>query len=134
MAAVYERGAFEGPAFYLLLFYFFSGEPKAKLAYCEQVIRKKLLPPPDQVELEILTILDLFTLAGQPERALERLERSYQVIAEPGYENFIPVTMIVELFVHLVAGTGDAELERLDEAIEGVLLDKPFCGRLAAIK
>lgn len=84
--------------------------------------------------MEILTILDLFTLAGQPERALERLERSYQVIAEPGYENFIPVMMIVELFVHLVAGTEDAELERLDEAIEGVLLDKPFCGRLAAIK
>ncbi|WP_438495674.1 winged helix-turn-helix domain-containing protein [Paenibacillus sp. IHBB 3054] len=120
--------------FYLLLFYFFSGDPKAKLAYCEQVIRKKLLPPPDQVELEILTILDLFTLAGQPERALERLERSYQVIAEPGYENFIPVTMIVELFVHLVAGTGDAELERLDEAIEGVLLDKPFLREIGSYK
>lgn len=120
--------------FYLLLYHFFSGEPKERLAYCEQIIERQLLYPEYQLELEILTILDLFTLAGQPERAVERLERSYQVIAELGYENFIPVTMITELFVHLVAGTGDDELNRMDEAIGAVLQEKPFLREIGSYK
>ncbi|MHA6531251.1 winged helix-turn-helix domain-containing protein [Paenibacillus sp. BAC0078] len=120
--------------FYLILFYIFSGDPKVKLNYCEQVISRKLLLPPYQLELEILTILDLFTLAGEPERALARLKRSYQVIAAPEFENFIPVTKITELFVHLVAGTGDEELKRMDEEIETILHEKPFLREIGSYK
>lgn len=120
--------------FYLLVFYFFSGNPKSRLTYCEQIIERQLLPSANQMELEILTILDLFILAGQPERAIERLKRSYQVIAEPGYENFVPVTMIVELMVHLVAGTAETELQRMDEAISKVLRDKPFLREIGSYK
>lgn len=56
------------------------------------------------------------------------------MIAEPGYENFIPVTMITELFVHLVAGAGDEELERMDEAIGRILQDKPFLREIGGYK
>ncbi len=120
--------------FSLILFYMFSGDPKAKLVYCEQVMEKKLLRPADQLELEILTILDLFILAGEPERALEQLTRSYEVIAELGYENFVPVTMITELLAHLAAGAGDEELDRLDEAIRQALVDKPFLRETGSYK
>ncbi|KWX73403.1 hypothetical protein AMQ84_23210 [Paenibacillus riograndensis] len=120
--------------FYLMIFYFLSGDPKERLAYCEQVIELKLVYPNYQLELEILTILDLFTLAGQPERALERLKRSHQVIAELGYDNFIPVTLITELFVHLTAGTGDEELKRMDEAIGVILQEKPFLREIGSYK
>ncbi|WP_054939168.1 winged helix-turn-helix domain-containing protein [Paenibacillus ihuae] len=120
--------------FSLVLFYLFSGDPKAKLVTCERMIEKKLLHPADQLELEILTILDLFILAGEPERALSQLTKSYEVIAELGYENFVPVTMITELFAHLAAGAGDEELNRLDEAIGQVLLDKPFLRETGSYK
>lgn len=120
--------------FYLNLFYFFIGDPTVKLEYAERLIERKLLNPPEQLELEILTMLDLYTLAGQPEKALERLKRSYQVIAGPGYENFVPVTMITELFIHLVAGAGDEQLERLDEAVSRILSDKPFLREIGGYK
>ncbi|MNO49742.1 Phosphate regulon transcriptional regulatory protein PhoB [compost metagenome] len=120
--------------FYLMIFYFLSGDPKERLGYCEQMIERQLLYPNYQLELEILTILDLFTLAGQPKRALERLKRSHQVIAELGYENFIPVTLITELFVHLVAGTGEEELKRMDEAIGIILQEKPFLREIGSYK
>ncbi|WP_019913040.1 winged helix-turn-helix domain-containing protein [Paenibacillus sp. HW567] len=120
--------------FYLILFYIFSGDPKIKLHFCEEVISRKILLPHYQLELEILTILDLFTLAGEPERALARLKWSYQVIAEREYENFIPVTKITELFVHLVAGTGDEELERMDREIETILHEKPFLREIGSYK
>lgn len=120
--------------FYLNLFYFFTGNPKEKVEYAERLIERNLLNPPEQLELEILTMLDLYTLAGQPDKALERLKRTYQVIAGPGFENFIPATMITELFVHLVAGTGEEELERLDEAVGRILRDKPFLREIGSYK
>ncbi|NQX47314.1 winged helix-turn-helix transcriptional regulator [Paenibacillus tritici] len=120
--------------FYLNLFYFFIGEPGVKVEYAERLIKKKLLNEPEQLELEILTMLDLYTLAGQPEKALERLKRSYQVISEPGFENFVPVTVITELFIHLVAGAGDVELERMDEAASRILQDKPFLREIGGYK
>jgi DNA-binding winged helix-turn-helix (wHTH) protein len=120
--------------FYLNLFYFFIGDPKVKMEYAERLIERKLLNPPEQLELEILTMLDLYTLAGQPEKALERLKRSYQVITGPGYENFVPMTVITELFIHLVAGAGDEQLERLDEAVGRILRDKPFLREIGGYK
>lgn len=120
--------------FYLNLFYFFIGDPKVKMEYAERLIARKLLNPSEQLELEILTMLDLYTLAGQPKKALERLKRSYQVISEPDYENFVPVTVITELFIQLVAGAGDDELERLDEAASRILRDKPFLREIGGYK
>ncbi|AIQ56615.1 winged helix-turn-helix domain-containing protein [Paenibacillus borealis] len=120
--------------FYLNLFYFFIGDPKVKVEYAERLIERKLLNSPEQLELEILTMLDLYTLAGQPEKALERLKRSYQVITGPGYENFVPVTMITELFIRLVAGAGEEELERLDGEVSRILRDKPFLREIGGYK
>ncbi|ETT76563.1 hypothetical protein C173_06091 [Paenibacillus sp. FSL R7-277] len=120
--------------FYLNLFYFFIGDPREKVAYAERLIARNLLNPPEQTELEILTMLDMYTLAGQTEKALERLKRSYQVIAGPGFENFIPVTVITELFIHLSAGACDEELERMDEAVSRILQDKPFLREIGNYK
>ncbi|AIQ45393.1 hypothetical protein R70723_05390 [Paenibacillus sp. FSL R7-0273] len=112
--------------FHLFLFYMFTGDPKKKLEVCERVIQAQVMHPEDQLELDILTILDLFILSGEPERALARLPRSYQAITEPGYENFVPVTMITELFAQLAAGAGNDVLMRLDEAVVQILQEKPF--------
>lgn len=112
--------------FHLFLFYMFTGEPEVKLAVCERVISAQVLHPEDQLELDILTILDLFILAGEPERALDRLVRSYQVISETEYENFVPVTMITELFAQLAAGAGNEVLMQIDQAIVKALQEKPF--------
>ncbi|WP_409343615.1 winged helix-turn-helix domain-containing protein [Paenibacillus sp. MBLB4367] len=119
----------------LLLFYIFTGNPKQKLALCEQVLEKKLLSPAQHREMEILNILDFYTLAGQPDKALERLKVSHTVIAEPKYENFIPQTAITEMFVHLVAGAEEHELEKMAEAIEtGILATKPFLREIGSYK
>ncbi|WP_313640271.1 winged helix-turn-helix domain-containing protein [Paenibacillus sp.] len=118
----------------LLICYMFLDDPKNKLDFCEQVLEKKILLPPQHKELEILNILDLYTLAGQPEKALERLKITHQVIKEPGYENFIPVTAISEMFVHLWMGTEDQELERMAKAIEALLLEKPFLREIGSYK
>lgn len=113
--------------YYLLLFYIFSGDdPNTRLALCEQVLEKHLLSGPQHTELEILNILDLYALAGEPHKALECLKLTHEVIAGPEYENFIPVTAISELFVHLVAGTADEQLEQLARRIDGLLLAQPF--------
>lgn len=120
--------------FYLNVFYFFIGDPKVKMEYAERLIERKLMNPPEQLELEILTILDLYTLAGRPDKALERLKRSYQVISELNYENFVPVMVITELFIRLVAGAGDEELERLDHKVSGILKAKPFLREIGSYK
>ncbi|MFD2875522.1 hypothetical protein ACFTAO_05325 [Paenibacillus rhizoplanae] len=38
------------------------------MEYAERLIARNLLNPPEQTELEILTMLDMYTLAGQPEK------------------------------------------------------------------
>lgn len=110
------------------------GDPKQKLEFCELVLEKKILLPPQHVEMEILNILDLYTLAGQPEKALERLKLTHEVIKEPGYENFIPVTAISEMLVHLWMGTEDQELERMAKDIEALLQEKPFLREIGSYK
>lgn len=112
--------------FHLFVFYMFTGDPQKKLAVCERMINAQVMHERDQLELDILTILDLFILSGVPERALARLPGSYQAISERGYENFVPVTMITELFAHLAAGSGNDLLTRLDEAVVQILQEKPF--------
>lgn len=121
--------------FYLLLLcYIFLGDPKNKLGFFEQVLEMKILSPPQHKEMEILNILDLYTLSGQPEKAVERLKLTHQVIKEPGYENFIPVTAITEMFVHLWMGAEDREIERMSKAIEVILKDKPFLREIGGYK
>ncbi|WP_018754333.1 winged helix-turn-helix domain-containing protein [Paenibacillus terrigena] len=121
--------------YWLLLFYMFTGDPKQNLALCEQVLEKKLLTPAQHREMEILNILDFYTLAGEPSKAFERLKLSHAVIAEPKYESFIPQTAITEMFVHLVAGTEDHELEKMATAIEdGILSAKPFLREIGSYK
>lgn len=120
--------------YFLLLCYIFLGDPKNKLDFCERVLEKKILLPPQHKEMEILNILELYTLAGQPEKALERLKLTYQVIKGPEYENFIPITAITEMFVHLWMGTEDQELERMAKAMEVLLLEKPFLREIGNYK
>lgn len=118
----------------LMICYIFLGDPKKKLEFCELVLEKKILLPPQHREMEILNILDLYTLAGQPEKALERLKLTHEVIKEPGYENFIPVTAISEMLVHLWMGTEDKELERMAKDIEVLLQEKPFLREIGSYK
>jgi len=119
----------------LLIFDMFTGDSKQNLARCEQVLEKRLLSPAQHLEMEILNILELYAQAGKPEQALERLKVSYAVIAEPKYESFIPQTAITEMFVHLVAGTADHELQEMAEAIEdGILSSKPYLREVGSYK
>lgn len=129
-----EEVGIEERFYSLLICYMFSGDPKIKLEFCEQVLEKKILLPPQHREMEILNILDLYVLSGQPEKALERLKLTHEVIKEPGYENFIPVTAISEMFVHLWMGTEDQELERMAKAIEVLLLERPFLREIGSYK
>lgn len=112
--------------YWLLLFYIYSGDPKTRITFCEKVLGKNVLSTPQHRELEILNILDLYTLAGEPHKAIERLKLTHVVIAEPGYEYFIPVTAITEMFVHIVAGAPDEELDQMAKGIDELLLSKPF--------
>jgi DNA-binding winged helix-turn-helix (wHTH) protein len=118
----------------LLICYIFLGDPKKKLEFCELVLEKKILLPPQHREMEILNILDLYTLAGQPEKALERLKLTHEVIKEPGYENFIPVAAISEMLVHLWMGTEDHEIERMAKDIEALLLEMPYLREIGSYK
>ncbi|WP_152395967.1 winged helix-turn-helix domain-containing protein [Paenibacillus guangzhouensis] len=121
--------------YYLLLFYSFTGDPKLRLAVCEEVLEKGLLAPAPHREMEILNILELFTLAGEVDRALERINVSHAVIAELGYANFVPQTAITEMFVHLIAGTEDGELTKMAEVIEGeILTAKPFLREIGSYR
>ncbi|MFD1775842.1 winged helix-turn-helix domain-containing protein [Paenibacillus rhizophilus] len=121
-------GKIPGPerVYWLLLFYMFAGEPEDSLNYCERVLEAKRLPSSQQREMEILNILDLYALVGKPEKALERLKLTRRVIAEPGYENFDTPAANVEFYIHLMMGTPDGEMQRMAEAVEGLLKKKPF--------
>ncbi|UVI33397.1 winged helix-turn-helix domain-containing protein [Paenibacillus spongiae] len=121
--------------YWLLLFYMFTGSPKQRLTYCEQVLKKNLLSPAQHKEMEILNILDLYALAEEPDKAMERLKVSHALIAEPDYENFIPQTAITEMFVHLIAGAEEDELEKMAETIEAEILSaKPFLREIGSYK
>ncbi|MDH6374434.1 transcriptional regulator [Paenibacillus sp. VTT E-133280] len=118
----------------LLICYVLLGDPKKKLAFCELVLEKKLLLPPQHRELEILNILDLYTLAGQTEKALERLKLTYEVIKEPGYESFIPITATSEMLLHLWMGTEDHVIERMAKDIETLLQEMPYLREIGSYK
>ncbi|UHA74661.1 winged helix-turn-helix domain-containing protein [Paenibacillus sp. 481] len=121
--------------YWLLLFYLFSGDPKQKLVFCEQILAKKRLSPDRQLEMEILNILDLYTMAGKPDAALERLMMSHSVITDPIYENFRPQTAITEMFVNLVVGAEENELRKMAETIEvDILPSKPFLREVGSYK
>lgn len=120
--------------YWLLLYVMFLGEPEKKIRYCEQALEKKLLSPSQHREMEILNIVDLYTLAGDTDRALERLEISYKVIDESELEGFYLPTAITEMFVHLMAGAQDDDLSRMANSIEVLLLEKPFLRELGSYK
>ncbi|WP_178023983.1 winged helix-turn-helix domain-containing protein [uncultured Paenibacillus sp.] len=121
--------------YYLFLFYCLSGSPERALPICERVLAQKILPPFQHQEMEILTILDIYTLAGEPAKALERLKLSYRVIAELKYDNFVPQTAIAELLAHLVTGSPEHQLGKLAHAIEdGLLTEKPFLREIGGYK
>ncbi|MNW43764.1 Sensory transduction protein regX3 [compost metagenome] len=121
--------------YYLLLFFCLSGSPERALPVCERMLALELLPPPHHREMEILTILDIYTLAGESIKAVERLRLSYRIIAELSYDNFIPQTAIAELLAHLVAGSPERKIETLADAIEnGMLTEKPFLREIGSYK
>ncbi|MBW4839909.1 MAG: winged helix-turn-helix domain-containing protein [Paenibacillaceae bacterium] len=121
--------------YYLLLFFCLSGSPERALPVCDRMLALELLSPPHHREMEILTILDIYTLAGEPMKALERLRFSYRVIAELNYDSFIPQTAISELLAHLVAGSPERKIEKLAHAIEdGMLTEMPFLREIGSYK
>lgn len=121
--------------FYLLLFYCLTKGPEQTLPVCERVLALELLPPPYHREMEILTILDVYTLAGEPNKALERVNFSYRVIAELKYDSFIPQTTIAEMLAHVVAGSPESQITKLADAIEnGMLTEKPFLREIGSYR
>ncbi|MFF2912677.1 winged helix-turn-helix domain-containing protein [Paenibacillus sp. NPDC057934] len=110
----------------LMLFFMFTGDPAERLASCELMIERKILPSFQHQELKILNILDLYAVAGETDKALERLELTYTVIKDPEYENFELPVAINEMFVHLVAGTSDAQVAAMVGNIEERLRARPF--------
>lgn len=113
--------------YWLLLFHLFAGEPKASLDYCERVLETGKLPPAQHREIEMLNILDLYTLAGAPDKALERIERTRSLILEdPGYESFETPAATSAMYAHLLSDTGDRELQAISTSIEQLLAAKPY--------
>ncbi|WP_150265570.1 winged helix-turn-helix domain-containing protein [Paenibacillus tepidiphilus] len=113
--------------YYLLLCYLFGeGAPGDKLAFCEEVLECRRLPELQHEELYILNILQLYVLAGEPYKAIERLKVTYDVIAAPEYIEFIPVTAISEMAVHILAGTADAQVKELAEKVDRILGEQPY--------
>jgi DNA-binding winged helix-turn-helix (wHTH) protein len=121
--------------FYLLVFFCLTKSPEQTLPVCERVLALKLLPPPYHREMEILTILDVYTLAGEPNKALERVSFSYRVIAELKYDSFIPQITIAELLAHVVAGSPEPQIAKLADAVEnGMLNEKPFLREIGSYR
>lgn len=121
--------------YYLMLFFCLSINPGQALPVCERMLAQELLSPFQHQEMEILTILDIYTLAGEPAKSLDRLRFSYRVIDELNYDNFIPQTAIAELLAHLVARSPERKLEKLAHDIEdGMLTDKPFLREIGGYK
>ncbi|MNO56003.1 Phosphate regulon transcriptional regulatory protein PhoB [compost metagenome] len=113
--------------YWLLLFYINLIKAKHSLILCEQLLEKKLMSPEQHREMELLNIIDIYAQAGETDKALERLKQSYEVINQQGYDYFIPQMAITEMFVHLVAGTGEDQLEQMAQAIEvDILSSSPF--------
>ncbi|RAV06641.1 winged helix family transcriptional regulator [Paenibacillus sp. YN15] len=114
--------------YFLLMFYIYTGDPSQRVAYCEKVLERELLPREQHIELEILNIADLYILDGQTGKALERLRRTEQFIAEhPDYDSFLPHTAIALMLAHVAAGSGDAVIEKLADQLEtSILADRPF--------
>ncbi len=113
--------------YYLLLFYLFSGgDPGEKLEFCEEVLECRKLPALQHEELYILNILQLYALAGEPYKAIERLKVTYEVIAAPEYIEFVPFTAISELAVHILAGAPDKQLQELEEKVDRILAAQPY--------
>lgn len=118
----------ESRYYFLLLFYMYTGDLSQRLAYCETVLKRELLPENHHTELEILNIVDLYILNGHIEKAMERLRQTEQYIAEhPDYTSFLPYTIITLMFAHLAAESGDAVLEQLAARLEtSILVEKPY--------
>ncbi|MFC3748977.1 winged helix-turn-helix domain-containing protein [Paenibacillus sp. GCM10012306] len=110
----------------LMLFFMFTGDPADRLASCELLLEREILPQFQHQELKILNILDLYAVAGKTDIALERLKLTYTVIQEPEYENFELPVAISEMFVHLAAGTPDVQVAAMLGDIEERLSARPF--------
>ncbi|MFF2019233.1 winged helix-turn-helix domain-containing protein [Paenibacillus sp. NPDC058177] len=110
----------------LMLFFMFTGDPVDRLASCELMLEREILPQFQHQELKILNILDLYAVVGKTDKALERLKLTYTVIQEPEYENFELPVAISEMFVHLAAGTPDVQVAAMLGDIEERLRARPF--------
>ncbi|MNO11949.1 Phosphate regulon transcriptional regulatory protein PhoB [compost metagenome] len=121
--------------YWLVLYYINLIKPKHAAALCEQLLEKKLLSPEQHREMEILNIIDLLAMAGETDKALERLKKSHRVIKQQDYEYFIPQVAITEMFVHLVAGVRQDVLEQMAKAIEvDILSTSPFLREIGSYK
>lgn len=131
-----EEYPWESRYYFLLLFYMYTGDLAQRLAYCEMVLKRKLLPVNHHTELEILNIVDLYILNGQIDQAMERLKRTEQYIAEqPDYASFLPYTLITLMFAHLAGESGDAVIEQLAVRLEtSILVEKPYLREMGGFR
>ncbi|SDE68199.1 Transcriptional regulatory protein, C terminal [Fontibacillus panacisegetis] len=121
--------------YWLILYYINLVKPEHSLILCEQLLEKKLMSAEQNREMELLNIIDLYAQAGETDKALDRLKKSYEVIKQQGYDYFIPQMAITEMFVHLVAGTEEHELEQMAEAIEAdILSSSPYLRETGSYK
>ncbi|MFM9328423.1 winged helix-turn-helix domain-containing protein [Paenibacillus mesotrionivorans] len=122
--------------YFLLLFYMYTGDSGQRMAYCETVLERGLLPVNHHTELEILNIVDLYILDGYIEKAMERLRLTEQFISEhPDYSTFLPYAIITLMFAHIVAESGDAVIEQLAARLEtSILVEKPYLREMGGFR
>lgn len=123
-----EETPLQDRLFYLMLFYIYTGNPVERLDFCRQVLSKQILPPDMHTEVEILTIADLYILAGQYEKAQQRLAETELFLAHhPDYESFRPYMEICRMLAQLADGADDSVIGQLADTLENdILVRQPF--------
>ncbi|WP_410772173.1 winged helix-turn-helix domain-containing protein [Fontibacillus sp. BL9] len=116
-----------GERLYGLLLLLGSTSPDSArvLSYCEAALKKGLMTPEQHREMEILNILEVYADAGQPEKAIERFERTRRVVEHDGLTGFVMPVALMEMYVHLVAGNWN-EADQTSARLERLLEKEPY--------
>lgn len=118
----------------MLVVYGIIGDHERALGYCQSALAAGVLPPMQHMEMEILNILDLFVITGRVNEALNRLQLTWQTLADPKLEPFVAASKISELFVLLAAGRPFPILDKKVECIELLLQQKPYLREIGSFQ